>query len=141
MRIKMDSNVEWLSGIKSASFVEPVTVFDPKRPEGIEAPQDRNRDGVPLWVIHCTWLDETAPFVSPESIKVKVASDERPVIPGGASVVFFGGLHMNVNPRRNGGFSVSYVAESFTFDPAPSTKRAAKAGADVPPPPPAAVKS
>ena len=131
----MDNCPDFMNGLKSASFVEAVTVFDPKRPKDVEAPQDRNRDGVPLWSIHCTWIDETAPFVNQEPIKVKVASFERPVIPGGASVVFFGGIHMNVNPRRNGGFSVSYSAESFTFDPAPSTKRAAKATAGQPPAP------
>ncbi len=138
MRLKMDNNPEFITGIRSAGFIEAPTQYDPKRPEGVEAPQDTNRDGLPLWLIHCMWVDESAAFINPEMIKVKVASTTRPEIPGGSSVVFFGGLYMNVDPRRNGGFSVSFSAESYTFDPAPSTKRAAKMAPAPPAPQPAA---
>lgn len=137
MRLIMDHSPEFMSGIKSAGFVEAPTQYDPKRPEGVEAPQDTNRDGIPLWIIHCMWVDESAPFINPETIKVKVASTTKPEIPGGSSAVFFGGLYMNVTPRRNGGFSVSFSAESFTFDPAPSTKRGTKTGNAPPVPEPA----
>lgn len=139
MRINMDNNPDIHRCIRNAGFVEAPVQYDPKRAEGVEAPQDTNRDGVFLWLIHCMWVDESAAFINPETIKVKVASSARPEIPGGSSPVFFGGLVQNVNPRRNGGFSVSYSAESFTFEPAPSTKRAA-AKADPPPAPLPATK-
>ncbi|MCP3992806.1 MAG: hypothetical protein GY724_27315 [Actinomycetia bacterium] len=131
----MDNNPEFKAGIKTAGLIEVPTKYDPRRLEGVEAPQDTNRDGVPLWLIHCMWVDDEAAFVNPEVMKVKVASMTRPEIPGGASVVFFAGLFMNVNVRRQGGYSVSFSAESFTFDPAPSTKRASKPIAAAPPPP------
>ena len=132
MRIRQDRNPDFAPGIQSAVLVRAVEQFDSKRPKDVEGPQDTNRDGVPLWLIHCMFADEEADFLNPEPFAVKVASAKMPEIPKGGCFVVFGGVYQNINPRRNGGFSVSYTAETFTFDPAPSTKRAK---ADVPPAP------
>ena len=79
MRMNMDDNQRFMAGIQGVSFVEVPEKYDPSRPEGVEAPQDRNKHDVPLWIFHCLWADEDAAFINSEPIKIKVASATRPL--------------------------------------------------------------
>ena len=116
MRLNMDNNPVFIAGIQSVSFVEVPEKYDPKRPEGMEAPQDRDKHDVPLWIFHCLWADEDAAFINSEPLQIKVSSATRPPVPRGGCAVIFTGLYQNSNARRNGGFNVSYSAEKFQLD-------------------------
>ena len=128
MRIKMDDNPDFMGALRSAFFVEPDMEFQSvKQREAGEAPkQSVDRDEVLRWVIHCNYVDTSGSFTIPDQIRVKVSSPTVPVLGEGGSPVFFGGFFMNLNDRRSGdgkGYTASFSAESFTFDPAPSSKR------------------
>lgn len=125
----MDESTSFMDMIESATKAVPAAKFDPKRPEGVAPEQDTDAEGVPLWDVICTLVDEEARFgVDSETLAIRLASRSAPPIPRGGCAVRFSGLYLTSNPRQKGGYTRSLRAESAVFgDDAipPSMRRSA----------------
>jgi hypothetical protein len=115
MRIQADQAVH--DGIEMAVISTASTDYETK--------QQRTTDNnMPLWEIEVAYVDRSADFPRSERIKVRVPSPTDPSI-SRMTPIRFGGLRAEIYPARGekpGLFYVAWRADTFTTEPAPSTR-------------------
>lgn len=119
MRIHVDQ-AKQKRGIRGAVHVEPVVDFKSKA-------HRVNVDGLPMWDVHCTYLDVEQQRPRPENLKIRVPSVQAPRVEEGILPVQFGLLWADTYDVE-GKLILSWSSDEVTLGdtarrkpPAPST--------------------